>query len=54
MSMNRDIVLAGEYQPNADEEDGPLVGIETISKVWPMKPPSGYLNIFIRLPASQY
>jgi hypothetical protein len=49
ISTHRDIILSGKYQPNADEEDGNFMGIEKISEVWPMKPPRGYLSVFIRV-----
>jgi hypothetical protein len=50
---NLNIIKAGEYQPNANEEVGPFEGFETISDVRPMKPARGHINIFIRLPTSK-
>jgi hypothetical protein len=53
-SANQEIILAGKYQPNPDEGVGPFCGHETISEVWPEKPSSGFINVFVRLPSSQY
>ena len=53
ISTIEDSILAGNYQPNANEEEGPFVGSKKLSEVWPMRPPSDYLSIFVRLPTSQ-
>ena len=47
-----DSILAGNYQPDANKEEGPYVESKKLSDVWPVKPPDDHLSIFIRLPAS--
>jgi hypothetical protein len=48
MKMNWDIISAGKYQPNADEEIE-LWGYEIISKVWQENPPADHISVFVRL-----
>src|ERR1700722_17712154 len=51
--MIRDTILAGEYQPSAEEQHEHPLGMEKISQVWPKHPSPNSLNIFIRLPTSE-
>jgi hypothetical protein len=48
---NKNIILAGRYQPSPD--DVSLRATETISEVWPTEPSSDFVSVFVRLPTSQ-
>jgi hypothetical protein len=54
VSVNRDIILSGKFQPSADDDNvKSLWEADTISSIWSMNPPDGFLNIFVRLPGTK-
>ncbi|KAH9964146.1 kinase-like domain-containing protein [Russula dissimulans] len=45
----KDPIKAGRYRPPSDHQ--PLDPMDTLSDVWPVRPPSNHLHIFVELPA---
>jgi hypothetical protein len=45
----KDPIKAGRYRPPSDHQ--PLDPMDTLSDVWPVRPPSNHLHIFVDLPA---
>jgi hypothetical protein len=50
VSMNQDIILSGKFQPQ--DNDASLFEMDTVSEIWSMNPPDGFLNVFVRLPST--